>query len=296
MWDMKGKNCLVTGASGGIGKEISLGLLKAGATVIMVVRDQVRGKNALEEITLLSGNYSADLMIADLSSRGQTVKLATDYQNKYNRLDILVNNAGVIQDRKVMTEDGIEMTFAVNYLAYFILTNLLVDLLIKSAPSRVINLTSAAHKAVKLDFENLQGEKSYNRDVSYNQSKLAEIIFSYEIGRRLKGSGVSVNCICPGAVYSNIWQKSSRTINGLFRLFMKSPLEGARLPVYLACSPEVAGITCKYFETRQHLKFQRVNTKRIISKSSKATYDTVCARKLWEISEKLTGIQGFTAV
>jgi NAD(P)-dependent dehydrogenase (short-subunit alcohol dehydrogenase family) len=287
--DMSGKYCLVTGANSGIGKEISLALLKTGAHVTMVCRDPGRGKGALEEIRYRSGNKSADLIIADLASQKQIRAAGRDYLDRYDKLHVLVNNAGIVMDNRVLTEDGIEMTFAVNYLAYFLLTNLLIGVLKNSAPSRVVNLSSMAHRAAKIDFDNLQGEKGYTRDSSYARSKLADILFTYELARRLERTGVTVNCVCPGAVYSTLWEESSKIVNGFFKLFMKGPEEGARLPVYLARSPEVEGISCRYFQTKQHLKFQHVNPRGTITRSSMETYKTDVAKKLWAISEKLTG-------
>lgn len=290
--DMAGKFCLVTGANSGIGKEISLGLLKLGAHVTMLCRDPARGKAAMEDIRKSSGNESVDLIIADLASQKQIRAAAQEYLDKYDKLHILVNNAGIVMDSRVLTEDGMEMTFAVNYLAYFMLTNLLAGILERSAPARVINMTSMAHKTVKLDFENLQGEKRYSRDTSYAQSKLADIMFTYEFARRMDGTWVSVNCVCPGAVYSTLWEDSSKMVNGFFKLFMKGPEEGASLPLYLACSPEVDGLSCRYFQTGQHLKFQKVSTGRTAARSSSETYDHAIADRLWQVSEKLTGLHG----
>jgi retinol dehydrogenase 14 len=287
--DMSGKYCLVTGANSGIGKEIALGLLKMGTHVTMVCRDPGRGKAALEDIRYRSGNESVNLIVADLASQRQIRAAAREYIDRYDKLHVLVNNAGIVMDNRVLTEDGVEMTFAVNYLAYFLLTNLLTGVLKNSAPSRVVNLSSMAHRAAKIDFDNLQGEKGYTRDASYAQSKLADILFTYELARRLEGTGVTVNCVCPGGVYSTLWEDSSKIVNGFFKLFMKGSEEGATLPIYLACSPEVEGISCRYFQTKQHLKFQHVNPHGTITRSSKETYKTDVAKKLWTISEKLTG-------
>ncbi|MCX6005613.1 MAG: SDR family oxidoreductase [Chloroflexi bacterium] len=282
---------MVTGASSGIGKEIASGLAGLGATVVLVCRDAVRGQSALSEIQQSSGNKSLDLLLADLSSQKQVRSLAGDFRRKYNALNVLVNNAGVITEKRCLTEDGIEMTFAVNYLAYFLLTNLLVDVLKASAPSRIVNITSMIHKSIKLDFDNLQGEKKFNRDLIYAQSKLADIIFTYELARRLENTGVTVTCACPGATATHIWERSSKFMNTLFKIFMKEPSEGARIPLYLASSPEVEGVTCQYFQARQHLKNSRVNPANTMAKSSRETYDRDVAKKLWETSEALTGLR-----
>jgi retinol dehydrogenase 14 len=288
--NMNGKYCLVTGANAGIGKEICLGLARLGAHVIMVCRNAERGSAAMTEIREKSGNCTVDMIVADLASQKQVRRLAADYASSYGQLHVLVNNAGVVMDRRVLTEDGIEATFAVNYLAYFLLTNLLIPVMKCSAPGRVVNIASQAHRTARLDFENLQGQKSYNRDNSYAQSKLADIIFTYELARRLDGTGITVNCVCPGAVYSTLWEDSSRAVNAFFKLFMKRPEEGAKLPLYLACSPDVEGITCKYFQTGQHLKFQRVNPRGAVKWSSAETYSHSVARRLWQVSEDMTGL------
>jgi NAD(P)-dependent dehydrogenase (short-subunit alcohol dehydrogenase family) len=290
-WEISGKYCMVTGASSGIGREIAAGLAAGGAHVAMVCRDKARGTAAMQEIISATGNRGVEVLLADLSSQRQIRELARSYQSGHPALHVLVNNAGVIMDNRALTEDGIEMTFAVNYLAYFLLTNLLLDLLKKSAPARIVNLTSMVHRTVSLDFHNLQGEKHYNRDLAYAQSKLADAVFSHDLGRRLEGTGVSVNCVCPGAVSSRLWENSSRIVNGIFKSFMKGPREGAKLPVYLASAAELEGLTCRYFQTGQHLRLGRVNTKGTMTRSSAETYDEEVAGKLWTISEKLTGFQ-----
>ncbi len=226
-WDIKGKYCLVTGASSGIGREIALGLAKLGARVTMVCRDPSRGKAALEYVMDGSGNRAVELMLADLSSQGRVKELAMAYRSKHDRLHVLVNNAGIIMARRELSVDGIEMTFAVNYLACFMLTNLLLDLLKRGAPARVVNMTSSLHKAVRLDFDNLQGEKKYGRDLIYAQSKLADIIFTNELARRLEGTGVTANSVCPGAVSSNIWTTLQQICRYIFQDFYEGPRAGS---------------------------------------------------------------------
>jgi len=289
-WDIKDKYCMVTGGSSGIGQYIAAGLAAQGAHVAIVCRDSARGVDAVNRIVRDTGNGRVELLLADLSSQQQLKNVAHEYRQRFPALHVLVNNAGVIVNDRVLTEDGIEMTFAVNYLASFMLTNLLMDMLRASAPARIVNLTSAMHRTVRLDFNNLQGERRYSRDLSYAQSKLADAVFTRELACRLEGSGVSVNCVCPGAVSSRIWDNSSRMVSTIFRLLMKGPQEGSVLPFYVASSEEVEGLTGCYFQTGQHLKMSRVKTKGAITRSSPETYDRAVAAKLWEISERLTGV------
>ena len=289
---LKNRCCMVTGASSGIGREIALGLARKNATVFLVCRDQGRGSSAQDYIRQHSGNADVHLLLADLSVQKQVRSLAADFKRRHGVLHLLVNNAGVIIGRRVLTEDGIEMTFAVNYLGCFLLTNLLLGALKEGAPSKIVNLTTSLHRMAGLDFGNLQGEKSFGRESAYARSKLAVILFTYELARRLQGSGITVNCVCPGACSSGIWSHSSRTIDALFRVLMKEPGEGARLPLHLACSSDVEGQTGRYFQTRQHLKITRVKVEGTESKSSPVTYDRDTAVRLWKLSEQLTGLAG----
>ncbi len=222
-------------------------------------------------------------MIADLASQRATRALAEEFLERHEALHILVNNAGLSVPKRRLTEDGIETTFAVNHLAYFLLTNLLLDRLIASAPARIINVSSAAHTSVKLDFDNLQGEKGYRPFRAYSTSKLANVAFTYELARRLEGKGVTANCLHPGVIpKTNISRESSTLFKLLIQLasympfFMISPEEGAKTTVYLASSPEVEGVTGKYF----------VKSKAV--KSSRASYDQRTAERLWRLSAELT--------
>jgi len=291
-WDIRGKYCMVSGASSGIGREIALGLAKLGARVIIVCRDAGRGQKALDYIIGNGGNPAVELMLADLSSQSEVRGLTERYRSKHDRLHVLINNAGIIRDKRELSVDGIEMTFAVNYIAYFMLTNLLLDLLKQCAPARIINLTSSIHRTARIDFANLQGEKKYNRDSIYAQSKLADIIFTNELARRLEGTGVTANCVCPGAVSSNIWTTSSKVIATFFKLLMKGPEQGAVLPLYVAASGDVEGITGTYFQTGQHLKGAAVKTGGTVCMPSTQACDRETAGKLWRTSEMLTRISG----
>jgi retinol dehydrogenase 14 len=194
------KVCLITGATSGIGKATAIGLANMGASVVMVGRDRGKGQAALAEIKERSANASVDLLLADLSSQEDIRRLADEFKEAYPRLDVLVNNAGVIRSRRIRTADGIEMTFAVNHLAYFLLTNLLLDVLKASAPSRIVNVASGEQRNGTIDFDDLQGEMGYKGAKAYSQSKLATVLFTYELARKLEGTGVSANCLHPGVV------------------------------------------------------------------------------------------------
>ena len=276
---MRGKVCLVTGGSSGIGKATALGLANMGATVIVVGRDRSRGEAAVTEIKQKSNNDAVDLMLADLSSQASIRRLAEDFKDRYQQLHVLINNAGVFTSKHTVTVDGIETTFAVNHLAPFLLTNLLLDVLKASAPARIINITSSGERSGTINFDNLQGEGRYSGFQAYNQSKLAMILFTYELARKLEGTGVTVNCVHPGVVVTNLGRGSSGAFGLLLRLmrpFFSSPEKGAETPIYLASSPEVEGVSGKYF------------AKKAEAKSSERSYDTVTARRLWQVSAELT--------
>lgn len=279
---MQGKICLVTGASSGIGKATALGLAKMGATVVMVCRDPNKGEAALAEIKRKSGSNSVDLLIADLSSQEAIRRLATEYKSKYQQLHVLINNAGVYCTKRHVTVDGLEAMFTINYLARFLLTNLLLDIIKHSAPARIINVAGAYHAKGKISFDDLQGEKDFDGQCANHQSKLADVLFTYELARRLEGTGVTVNCLHPGMVATDLIDKDKdfpRFFKYLYKLsrpLMKSPARGAETSIYLASSQEVEGVTGQYF----------VNKK--ISPSSPASHDLQLAQRLWEVSEKLT--------
>ncbi len=275
----KGKVCIVTGASSGIGKATAIGLARAGATLVMVCRNTEKGEEARREIISLTGNESVHLFIADLSLQKSIRKFANEFRERFNKLDVLINNAGGIFGKRILTEEGIEYTFALNHIAYFLLTKLLLDLLKSSAPSRIINVASEGHRFHGIDFENLQGERGFNGLRAYNQSKLCNILFTYELARQLEGTGVTVNCLHPGMVDSNF----GNTASLWFRLLVKigkpiliSPEKAAKAIIYLALSPDVEGVTGKYFIGRRQ------------ARSSRISYDSEVQRKLWEISERIT--------
>ena len=279
---MGNRVCLITGATSGIGKATAMGLANMGASVVMVGRDRGRGEAALAEIKEGSANASVDLMLADLSSQQEIHRLADEFKEAYPRLDVLINNAGVIRSKRVTTADGIEMTFAVNHLAHFLLTNLLLDMLKATAPSRIVNVASGEQRNGTIDFDDLQGEKGYKTAKAYGQSKLANVLFTYELARRLEGTGVSANCLHPGAgVRTNLGSGVSGvfgfTVRALTPL-MKSPEKGAETSIYLASSPEVEGLSGGYF------------VKKAEARSSDMSHDERIARRLWEASAELTNL------
>ncbi len=280
---MQGKICMVTGANSGIGKATALALAQMGATVVMVCRDRARGEEARSEITMKSRNNAVDLLQADLSSQQSIRQLVGNFQHHYTHLHVLINNAGAtFPGRRRETVDGLEMTFAVNYLAPFLLTNLLLDLLTASAPARIVNVSSAAHKSGSIQLDDLQAEKLYRPLRTYPQAKLAVVLFTYELARRLRGTGVTANCLHPGFVATNFAQSDGepavRLLVKLIGSFGASPQEGAKTSIYLASSPDVEGVTGTYF------------VKSIPKRSATISYDESLQRQLWEQSAKLVNL------
>jgi NAD(P)-dependent dehydrogenase (short-subunit alcohol dehydrogenase family) len=248
---------------------------------VMVGRDRGRGEAALAEIKEKSANASVDLMLADLSSQEDIRRLADNFKEAYPQLDVLVNNAGVIRSKRITTADGLETTFAVNHLAPYLLTNLLLDVLKANAPSRIVNVASGDHKNGTIDFDDLQGEKGYKGARAYSQSKLANVLFTYELARRLEGTGVSANCLHPGVVGTNLGSGVTGALGFTVRALtplMKSPEKGAETSVYLASSPEVEGSSGGYF------------VKKAEARSSDVSHDQRIARRLWEVSAELTNL------
>jgi NAD(P)-dependent dehydrogenase (short-subunit alcohol dehydrogenase family) len=277
---MQGKICLVTGATSGVGKATALGLAQMGATVVMVSRDRGRGEVVQEEIKQESGNDAVDLLLADLASQQSIRQLVEDFKQRYTQLHVLINNAGVVTLKRQETIDGLETTFAVNQLAPFLLTNLLLDTLKASVHARIINVSSDAQEAGYIDLDDLQSQKRYRSLRAYSQSKLALTLFTYELARRLQGSGVTANCLHPGFVATKIGQNGAPPIerlvvNAVFSTFGISPEKGAATSLYLASSPDVEGVTGKYF------------VKSIPKRSAALSYDTALQRQLWEASAKL---------
>ncbi len=286
MADLTGRTALVTGASLGIGKETAAALAGMGARVVMVARDPGRGQAALADVKRQSGRDDVDLMLADLSSLEQIRRLAPEFRSKYDRLHILVNNAGAHNYDRQVTVDGYEMTFAVNHLAHFLLTKLLLDVIEASAPARIVNVSSGAHVGGHVNFEDLNGERGYSGMRAYGQSKLANVLFTYELARRLEGRGVTANALHPGVVRTGFGRNNAGVVGTLFtmaqivgRPFYITPEQGAQTSIYLAASPEVEGVTGKYF--------YRCREKQ----SNAESYDNDVARRLWEVSEQMIGLK-----
>jgi NAD(P)-dependent dehydrogenase (short-subunit alcohol dehydrogenase family) len=279
---MCGKTVLVTGGTGGIGLATATGLAGLGARVGIVGRSATRGAAAADAVRRKVPSADLDVFAADLSAQAEVRRLAAEARELYPRLDVLVNNVGGYWAHRHVTADGLEHTFALNHLAAFLLTHELRDLLVASAPARVVTVSSGAQAMGRIDLGDLQGERSYNGQRSYNQSKLANVLFTYELARRLEGTGVTATVLHPGVVRTAFGREDSgRFMRLMFPLvtpFMKNPEQGAATSIHLASSPDVAGVTGVYFANRRP------------KRSSKASHDRDLARRLWEVSVELTGV------
>jgi retinol dehydrogenase 14 len=280
---MAGRTCLVTGATSGIGKAPATGLARLGADLVLVARDPAKGRATVAEIQAATGNPWVEVLLADLSSQASLRHAAEEYRRTHDRLHVLVNNAGGYWASRHVTVDGLELTFALNHLAYFLLTNLLLDLLRASAPARIVNVTSGAQAVGDIHFDDLQFQRRYRGQAAYNQSKLANVLFTYELARRLEGSGVTVNCAAPGVVRSNFGLDDSgpfmRLLTPLARPFIRTPEQGADTSLYLASSLDVEGQTGGYYASGR------------ARRSSRRSHDPELARRLWQVSEELTGLR-----
>ncbi len=282
---MQGKTVLVTGANQGVGKATAAALSRQGARVTIVARNADKGRAAVADIEAASGARGAtDLIVADLSSQADVRRVAAEFKARQTRLDVLVNNAGVFVPKRRVTPDGLEETFAVNHLAYFLLTHQLLDLLKASAPARVVNVSSDAHRHAKMDWEDLQfANQRYSGWRAYCQSKLANVLFTHELARRLDGSQVTVNAAHPGVVASGFGRTYPGPMGVLYALagaFMLTPEQGAKTSVYLASSSKVDGVTGKYFSRCKE------------TRSSKLSYCEASQRKLWALSDEMVGRRG----
>ncbi len=283
---MAGKSVLVTGGTGGIGKATAIGLAALGARVAITGRDQARTEAAAAGIRAATGSPAVDAFAADMSVQAGVRRLAVQVLDTYPRLDVLVNNVGGFWAHRHVTADGLERTFALNHLAPFLLTGLLLDRLTASAPARVVTVSSGAHAGGRIDFEDLQGERNYSGQRAYSQSKLANVMFTYELARRLDGTGVTATVLHPGVVRTSFGAEDQAAyfavMSRVARLFMKIPAQGAVTSIYLASSPEVEGITGRYFANRKP------------KPASKAAYDTAAAARLWQASAGLAGLTATT--
>lgn len=276
---MRGKTVLITGGTNGIGRATATGLAAMGARVGITGRDRARAEEAAAAIASASGNPAVDVFVADLSLQAEVRRLAAEVLAAYPRLDVLVNNVGGSWDTRHVTTDGLEHTFALNHLAPFLLAGLLLERLQQSAPARVVTVASGAHTSGRIDFDDLQGERSWSGSRAYSQSKLASVLFTHELARRLQGTGVTANALHPGVVRTSFGAEDPGVVQRLMvpfiRGFMKTPEQGAATSIYLASAPGLDQVTGQYFADSKP------------KRSSKASYDEAVAARLWHVSAGL---------
>jgi len=280
---LAGRTVLVTGGTGGIGRATALSLATMGAHLAITGRDRERSEDAAREIRA-AGAGRVDVFVADMSSQAEVRRLADEVLQGLPRIDVLVNNVGGYWNSRHVTADGLERTFALNHLAPFLLTSLLLDRLKESAPARVVTVSSGAQAMGRIDFDDLQGERSYSGARAYSQSKLANVLFTYELARRLPASAVTANSLHPGVVRTSFGADDpagvQRLLVPLVRPFMKTPAQGAATSIHLASSPDVEGVTGRYFANSKPRR------------SSKRSYDEAAAARLWQVSADLVGLTG----
>jgi NAD(P)-dependent dehydrogenase (short-subunit alcohol dehydrogenase family) len=278
---MAGKSVLVTGGTSGIGKATALGLARMGAHLAITGRDRGRTEDAARAIRAAGGG-PVDVFVADLSSQAEVRRLADEVLQRLPRIDVLVNNVGGYWNTRHVTVDGLEHTFALNHLAPFLLTNLLLDRLQQSAPARVVTVASHAQAMGRIDFDDLQGQRTYSGARAYNQSKLANVLFTYELVRRLPASAVTANALHPGVVRTSFGAEDpagvQRMIIPFMRPFMKAPAQGAATSIYLASAPDLAQVTGRFFANSKPRR------------SSERSYDEAAAARLWQVSAQLVGL------
>ena len=283
---MKEKLCVITGANSGIGKALTRALAHKNYHIIMVCRNIDKAEKVRQEIITQTQNDAIDIFIADLSKQEEIFTLAENIKSKYTSIDILLNNAGLIaHSYREITQDGLELTFAVNHMAYFILTNLLIEPLKAAESSRIVSVSSEAHRFTKFDIDNLQFEKNYNNMKAYALSKLCNILFTRELAKRLKNTSISANCFHPGGVATNFAQDASpwmRILMNMGKPFLSTPEQGADTGIYLATNPKIGEITGEYFSKR-HIKL-----------TSREARDELKAKQLWEHSISLAKLEGKT--
>ena len=279
---MKGKICIVTGATSGIGRSTALGLARSGATLALVCRDPARAEAVVRAIRDETGSTAVEVFLADLASQAAIRRVADALLECHPRIHLLVNNAGVVNLQRRVTEDGIEEVFAVNHLAYFLLTHLLLPRLRESAPARIVNVASDAHKFVNgINFDDVGFSDGYKSMRVYGHSKLANLLFTFELARRLDGVGVTANCVHPGAVATGLGKNNGTIANVLIRTlapFFRTPDKGAATTLHVATSPALEGVTGRYFANCRE------------TRSSPASHDRDAAQRLWDLSANLTGL------
>ncbi len=278
--EMQNKVVMVTGATNGIGFEAAKALAAQGATVVGVGRNPQKSRDAAAQITRTTGNSKVEFLVGDLSVQAQVRQLAATFKQKYSRLDVLLNNAGGFFARREVSADGIEMTWALNHLNYFLLTDQLLEVLKASAPARIVNVSSGAHTGANgINFADVEFKSGYSGWTAYGHSKLANVMFTYELARRLEGTQVTANALHPGFVATGFGHNNGglmRTgMNVVQKIAAKKPEQGAATSIYLASSPEVEGVTGKYFSDSKE------------TKSSAAAYDVDAQKRLWELSERM---------
>ena len=278
---MKDKVVVITGATSGVGRAAAIELARQGASLLLIARDPARAANVEREIRELCGRNAVTAFFADLSSMAEIRRAAAEILDHSKRIDVLLNNAGVVQRSHTTTVDGFETTFATNHLAYYLLTRLLLDRLHQSRSARIVNVASEAHHGVSLDFEDLQNQRHYRVLAAYRKSKLANLMFTYELARRIENSGVTVNAMHPGWVATRLGMDGgflSRTISAVARVCARTPEQGADTAVWLASSPEVDGVSGKYFLDRREIQ------------STDTSKNAESQRLLWESSAKMVGL------
>ncbi|MCC7381387.1 MAG: SDR family oxidoreductase [Deltaproteobacteria bacterium] len=278
-WDIRDKICVITGATTGIGRATAEALAARGAQVILLVRNREKGEAVQKAIQAKTGKSDVGLVVADLGAQREVRRAAAEILAGWPRLDVLINNAGAFNTERTETADGIETTFAVNHLAYFLLTEILLERLEACAPSRIINVASDAHSRGRMRFEDLEGKQAFSGPASYCQSKLANVLFTRELARRLEGTGVTANCLHPGVIASGFALNASGPWNWFFRWarpFLLTSEQGAATTIHLACAPELSNVSGKYFEKSRERR-----------PAARAANDAD-ARRLWEISEAMT--------
>lgn len=290
-WSIEGRTCLVTGATNGIGTETALALASQGAHVVISGRSAEKAETTRQDIVRKSGNPNVDVLLADLSSLAEVRKLADSFLSSYPALHVLVNNAGVVHTQRRVSADGFEAMFAVNHLAYFLLTNLLLERIRRSAPARIVNVASDAHAFGSIDWDDLQSEKGFDGPLPfvsgmrvYGRSKLANILFNLELARRLEGSRVTANALHPGMVRTGLGQNNEGIAAAIVGMLMIpltiSPTRGAETSIYLATSPEVEGVSGRYFAKKKE------------SRLTKEAQDREAASRLWRLSSEMVGLEG----